>query len=190
MDRIFLTDDPNTFHYVTMVCNRRARVFNDEGSCRILADVIDEIRLKHPFKLAAYVFMPDHVHAIINPLRPELSTILNKIKGKSARLIIDRLLREGDERLLKRLRLNVTGRRFALWQTRSSVVDLRTSKFFLQKIGYIHMNPVRAELCEKPQDWKWSSYRALHPANQEPVPLAVDRRYHWWEEEMMNSRET
>ncbi|HUF02633.1 MAG TPA: transposase [Aridibacter sp.] len=189
MDRIFLTDDPNTFHYVTMVCNRRARVFNDDGSCRILADVIDEIRRKHPLKLAAYVFMPDHVHAIINPLRPELSTILNKIKGKSARLIIDRLLGNGDARLLKRLRLNITGRRFALWQTRSAVVDVRSSKFFSQKTRYIHMNPVRAGLCEKPGGWKWSSYRALHPANRERVPLAVDLRYHWLEEEILNGRE-
>ncbi|REJ75410.1 MAG: transposase [Acidobacteria bacterium] len=188
MDRIFLTNDPNTCHYVTMVCNQRSRLFADEGNCRILARVFDEIREKHPFKLCSYVFMPDHVHMIVNPLRPELSTILNKIKGKSARLILDRLMRNGSERMLERLYLNVANRNYAVWMTRSAVIDLVSSEFMIQKTGYIHNNPVRAGLCKHPRDWKWSSYRALHPANEDPVPLRVDRPMHWKADEVACGR--
>ncbi len=188
MDRIFLTNDPNTFHYVTMVCTRRSRLFADEGNCRILARIFDEIRKKHPFKLCSYVFMPDHVHMIVNPLRPELSTILNKIKGKSARLILDRLMRNGSERMLERLYLNVANRNYAVWMTRSAVIDLVSSEFMIQKTGYIHNNPVRAGLCKHPKDWRWSSYRGLHPANRDPIPLAVDRPADWKPDEIECAR--
>jgi len=190
MDRIFLTDDPNTFHYVTMVCTRRARVFDDEAACRILADVIDEIRGIHPFKLVSYVFMPDHVHLIINPLRPDVSRILNKIKGKAARLIINEMIDRQSYGMLDKLRLDVAGRRFALWQTRSSIVDLTTAKFVIQKTRYIHFNPVRAGICEHPKGWKWSSYRALHPANKKPLLVKVDFPCHWREEEIRWGRGT
>ena len=171
-----------------MVCNRRTRLFSNEGNCRILARVFEEIREKHPFKLCSYVFMPDHVHMIVNPLRPELSTILNKIKGKSARLILDRLMKNGSERMLERLYLNVANRNYAVWQTRSAVIDIVSSEFMIQKTGYIHDNPVRAGLCKHPKDWKWSSYRALHPANRGLVPLRVDRPMDWKPDEIMSAR--
>jgi len=173
-----------------MICNRRTRVFNDDGVCQKLTSVINEIRAIHHFKLLSYVFMPDHVHAIINPLRPDVSKILNKIKGKSARLILDLIIERGSHELLDRLRLDVAGRRFALWQTRSSVIDLISAKFVIQKTRYIHFNPVRAGLCEHPKDWKWSSYRAMHPANEKPLPIKVDFPSHWREEEIRRARGT
>ncbi len=188
MPRIFLSDDPNTFHYVTFVCTRRVRVLSDPDNCRILADVIEEIRRIQPFKLCCYVFMPDHVHFIVNPLRPELSRILNKVKGKSARMILDRLARNGSLEILQQLQLQVTGRRFAVWQTRSAIVDIVSPEFMIQKSRYIHNNPVRANLCSHPKDWKWSSYRALHPANSAPVPLQVDFPIHWKESEIISGR--
>lgn len=184
MPRIFVSDEPNTFYYVTFVCTRRARVLADPENCRILAEVIDEIRDLHPFKLCSYVFMPDHVHLILNPLQRELSCIMNKIKGKSGRLIINRLMDEGAVKSLERLRLYVSGRRHAVWQTRSAIVDIVSAEFMIQKSRYIHNNPVRAGLCKEIRDWKWSSYRALHPANREPVPLTVDFPVHWRESEI------
>jgi REP element-mobilizing transposase RayT len=123
--------------------------------------------------------MPDHIHAVINPLRPELSTILRKWKGKSARLILNRLIDENEGGMLERLRIDVTNRRFALWQARSSIIDLVSGKFVRQKISYIHDNPVRAGLCDNPWDWKWSSYRGLHPAITEPMGLQPDLRWQW-----------
>ncbi|HUF04382.1 MAG TPA: hypothetical protein VMM38_09430, partial [Aridibacter sp.] len=68
-------------------------------------------------------------------------------------------------------------------------VDLISPKFISQKMGYIHMNPVRAGLRQQPENWKWSSCRALHPANQDPVPLTVDFRCHWRQEEILSGRE-
>ncbi len=47
----------------------------------------------------------------------------------------------------------------------------------MEKVNYIHMNPVRAGLVERPQDYKWSSARwwAGRPAEDEPIRVDLDQ---------------
>ena len=122
--------------------------------------------------------MPDHVHLLINPANSELSVILRKLKGKSARRMIDWLKFENHHRSLEKLRTNVIGQEFAVWQKGSFVVDLVSPKFLRQKLDYIHMNPVRAGLCSVPQDWRLSSYSAYFPAGID-LPIDVDKHPFW-----------
>jgi putative transposase len=185
MKKIFRSDKPNTFHYITMVSNSRYPVFDEDEYCRILADIVEEIRILHPFKLVGYVFMPDHAHMLINPLKPELSIIMNKVKGKSAKMILDQLKADGKKMSLKQLKLNdVKGRSHAIWQKKSSMVDVVTSRFLQQKLNYIHQNPVRAGLCSDPIEWKWSSYRAYLPGFEGAVPIRIDWPSHWTKVEL------
>jgi len=55
-------------------------------------------------------------------------------------------------------------------------------------IGYVlmpdHMNPVRAGLCDHPAKWRWSSYNAYLPHDAGSVPIEVDKRWLWTEEEL------
>lgn len=141
--RIFVSNEPNTFHYITAVAFGRTRIFQNAMICKILIETLLEIKTIHPFKLAGYVLMPDHMHLLINPRNPELSVILRKLKGKSARRIIDWLKYENHFASLEKLRLNADGQEFAVWQKGSFVVDLVSPKFLRQKLAYIHMNPVR-----------------------------------------------
>ncbi|CAN5355866.1 transposase [soil metagenome] len=176
--RIFVSDDRNTFHYITAVAFNRTRIFQSPIACKILIEVILELKTVHPFKLVGYVLMPDHVHLLINPEHSDLSAILRKLKGKSARHIIDWLKAENHHSSLEKLRQNATGQEFAVWQKGSFVVDLVSPKFMRQKLDYIHLNPVRAGLCRAPQDWRFSSFSAYFPAGED-VPIAVDEHPFW-----------
>jgi hypothetical protein len=65
-----------------------------------------------------------------------------------------------------------------------SAVDIWSRRFIRQKLHYIHMNPVRAGLCDHPAKWRWSTYAAYLPHEPEAVPIEVDKRWLWTEEEL------
>jgi putative transposase len=177
--KLFKSLKPNTFHYITAVTFGRTQVFRSDVACQLFINTLAEIRSLHPFKLVGYVIMPDHIHMIINPQFPEISVILRKIKGKSARIILDQLIAEGHSELLSNLKIDIVKRDYAVWQKDSSAIDLFSDKFLRQKLDYIHMNPVRARLCEAPEDWKWSSYAAYFPKAAKDIPIDIDLSPYW-----------
>lgn len=180
--KLFKSNEPNTFHYVTLVTYKRVPIFKSEPACQIVVEVFSEVRRRFPYKLIGYVLMPDHAHAIINIHKGTISEWLHRVRGNSAKQILA-WLREGNHLMsLKKLELHPAQKRkhtHAVWQKDPSVIDLWSPKFVRQKLNYLHMNPVRAGLCEHPADWKWSSYRAYLPHNSDEVPIEIDWQGYW-----------
>ena len=54
-------------HELTFCCYRKQKFLAKDRTCKWLADAIDAARMKHCFSLWAYVFMPEHVHLLVNP---------------------------------------------------------------------------------------------------------------------------
>jgi putative transposase len=128
-----------------------------------LAQVMSERRKQHGFLLTAWVSLPDHWHAIVYPSFPlTISRVLQAIKVGAT------------------LRINRRrGERGALLQRRFFDRALRTVREDHEKVEDIHLNPVKAGLVRRPDDWKWSSVhdytgtlRALAGAGS---PIPVDR---------------
>ncbi len=71
----FNSREPNVLHYLTFVAFQRIPVFKSDQICQFFIDAIRETREKHPFKLAAYVILPDHVHLIVNPLASDIEVV-------------------------------------------------------------------------------------------------------------------
>ena len=84
--------------------------------------------------------MPEHVHLLTaEPLGRTLADALKSLKqGVSRRLI---------------------GEAEHFWQKRYYDLNIRTYPQFVEKLRYIHRNPVERGLCERPEDWEWSSFR-------------------------------
>jgi putative transposase len=180
--KLFKSTEANTFHYVTLVTYNRVPVFKSEHACEVFVDTLREVRERYPFKLIGYVIMPDHVHAIVNIRSGTISDWLRRVRGNSARKILAWLREEEHLISLKKLELTIPQKRnhtHAVWQKDPSVIDLWSPKFLRQKLKYLHLNPVRAGLCEHPADWKWSSYRAYLPHKPGEVPIEVDRQAYW-----------
>jgi len=64
--------------------------------------------------------------------------------------------------------------RYSLWQHDSDVFSTVSESIFMQKVNYIHQNPVRAQLVERAEDYRWSSARIWNKFPREDEPLRVD----------------
>ena len=135
--RLVLSD---RFFFVTCRLLPKRRILSEsEFAC--LAGAIQARRKKHGFLLTAWVFLPDHWHAILFPRHPlTISEALESIKVSSTKRINGA---RGELRLL--------------WQGRFFDRALRTVREYHEKVEYIHLNPVKAGLVRRPEDWRWSS---------------------------------
>ena len=128
-----------------------------------LAKVIHPRREEHGFLLSAWVFLPDHWHAIIYPPYPlTISTVMECIKGGAPKRINRSRREEG-----------------LLMQPRFFDRALRTVKEYHEKVWYIHLNPVKVGRVSRPEDWSWSSVHdyngTINRAPITPSGLSVDR---------------
>lgn len=184
---LFKSREPNLVHYATSVTFNRVPIFRNDHACSLLIDALATTREKEPFKLIGYVVMPDHFHLLANPLNLDISIIVGRIKGRAAVAILSWLREEGHLLSLAKLALPKqlkSGQTHAVWMREFSAVDIWSRRFIRQKLNYIHVNPVRAGLCDHPGKWRWSSYAAYLPHEPGSVPIEVDKRWLWTEEEL------
>lgn len=184
---LFKSREPNLVHYATSVTFNRAPVFRSEKACSLFIDALAKTREKEPFKLIGYVVMPDHIHLLANPLALDISVVVGRLKGRAAVAILGWLRTERHSTSLAKLALQrplKSGQTHAVWMKEFSAVDIWSRKFIRQKLHYIHMNPVRAGLCDHPGKWRWSSYDAYLPHEPGTVPIEIDKRWLWSEEEL------
>jgi putative transposase len=178
----FNSHKENTFHYLTFVTFARVPIFKSETICQFFIDAVVETKEIFPFKLVAYVLMPDHAHLIINPFDRNIVTVAKSIKGKSAKKTLDWLKTNGHFGSLAKLERTHPKKRnhsYSVWQKGVRSIDLESHKFVQQKSNYIHLNPVRAGLCDHPAKWKWSSYRSYFPHKPGEVPIEIDWQAYW-----------
>jgi REP element-mobilizing transposase RayT len=125
--------------------------------------VIQERREEHGFRLSAWVFLPDHWHAMVYPPHPlTISRVMEAIKDSATK------------------RLNhARGEGGLLWQPRFFDRALRTVREYHEKVQYIHLNPVKAGLASRAEDWPWSSVHdytgSINQAPATPSSLSIDR---------------
>ena len=180
--KLFKSREQNLVHYVTGVTFRRAPIFRDDHVCSLFIESLLETRDKNPFKLIGYVLMPDHFHLLTNPIGLNIRKVIGKLKGRSASKILKDLRTRVEVSTLKDLKLPrplASGQTHAVWLRDFSSIDLWSNKFILQKLHYIHMNPVRAGFCDHPAKWLWSSYHAYYPPAAGAVPIEIDWRSLW-----------
>ncbi len=164
--------------YVTAVAKDRLPVFRTDAIKIITCNALAEARNSAGFSLYAYVIMPDHLHAITDRnLKP--AEILRYINGIISRRVIDHLKEHGHNASLQKLRHETRERayRYSLWDHHSNVFSITSEDMFMQKVNYIHQNPVRAGLVEKAEDYRWSSARSWKrcPLEDEPLKVDIDR---------------
>jgi REP element-mobilizing transposase RayT len=164
--------------YITAVAKDRLPVFRTDTIKVITCNALDEARKSARFSIYAYVIMPDHLHAITDAyLKP--SVILRYINGIISRRVIDHLKEHGHNASLQKLKHQTKERayRYSLWDHHSNVFSITSEDMLLQKVNYIHQNPVRAGLVEKAEDYRWLSVRYWKrcPFEDEPLKVDIDR---------------
>ncbi len=149
----------NHARFLTFSCYQRLPLFENDAIKDAFVEQIEKARSKTEFRLIAWVIMPEHVHLLIWPEVSEFpaSKVSWWLKRDFARLVIGRW-RELDAGILGKIQATDGKHRF--WQ-RGGGYDrnIVAGSELEEKIRYIHENPVRRELVERAEDWKWSSAR-------------------------------
>ncbi len=172
--RLTISKD-NPCLFITAVAKNRLPVFQTDAIKIITCKAIDEARTSCGFLLFAYVIMPDHFHVLTDsPRKP--STVLQFIKGIVSRRVLGYLKEMKYEASLRKLEHDDWKRnhRYSLWQHDSDVFAVVSESTFMQKVNYIHQNPVRAGLVERAKDYRWSSAHFWSKCLNEDEPLRVD----------------
>lgn len=126
------------FHFLTFSCYHR-RPYLTTPECRhLIESALERIRLRYSFVVAGYVIMPEHVHLLVS--EPRLATLAVAIQA---------------------LKLSVARRRSEspFWQARYYDFNVHSEEKRVEKLRYLHRNPVVRGRVAKPEDWPWSSFR-------------------------------
>lgn len=183
--------EPGDLHELTFSCYHRLPLLTNDHWRRQLAHCIDEAGNQTGIQLAAFVFMPEHVHLLVAPTssEPEIDCYLALIKQPFSKSIKEQLLSTKSpliDRLTIQERPGKTSFRF--WQKGSGYDrNLNAAASIEAAIDYIHQNPVRRGFVGRAVDWRWSSasWYLLDPPRQQSADLpfihglpvgAVDRK--------------
>jgi len=126
------------YHFVTFSCYQRKPYLSTLASRKLFEVALETARLKYGFLVLGYVVMPERVHLLLTePANEPLAKALMALKISTS----------------KRLSCS------PFWQARYYDFNVYSGSKQVEKLRYIHRNPVRRGLVERPEEWKWSSYR-------------------------------
>jgi len=112
-------------------------------------------------RIFGYVIMENHLHWVASG--EELSKKIGQFKSYTARAIIDEMERAGFRTLLDELRFfklrHKTDQTHQLWQESSHPQQIQSDEMMLQKLEYMHHNPLRRGYVDDPLHWRYSSAR-------------------------------
>ncbi len=170
-------NNPGEAHALTFSCFQRRAFLSKDRSRQWLVEGIIRAREKLPFHVWAFVIMPEHAHLLVWPTVPvyDISDILYSIKQSVAQRALLFVREHAPDFLVQMEDHQPNGKiHHRFWQ-RGGGYDrnLWEPKAIYQQIEYMHYNPVRRRLCEKPEDWQYSG--AADYAGLEPGPLKMDR---------------
>jgi putative transposase len=135
-----------------------------------LLSILEQTRERYRFVVVGYVVMPEHIHLLLTePEVGSLSTVMQVLKQRTARALLPKRKRR-DPR--QRQLLGEEQAR-AFWQARFYDFNVWTAKKRVEKLRYMHRNPVKRGLAESPEQWRWSSYRYYLLGEAGPVGVNV-----------------
>ncbi len=143
---------PGIPHHVTQRGNRRERTFFEDGDYALYLDLLADAAGRHGVEIWSYCLMPNHVHIIAVPRDTDgLSQTFRHVHRHYTGYV--------------NTRLRVTGH---LWQGRFSSVAM-DEQHLCAALRYVALNPVRARLVARAEDWRWSSVGAHYSGDDDCV---------------------
>jgi putative transposase len=139
-------------HLITISCYNRRPYLNTPAARDIFEHSLEKTRRKYRFDVIAYVVMPEHVHLLLTePDQELLSKAMQALKVSVSKLSTQR----------------------PFWHTRYHDFNVITWPKRLEKIRYLHRNPVARGLTLEPEHWPHSSYLTYLHQQQRTVEMAL-----------------
>jgi len=150
-------------HYITCSCYQR-KPWLDTGERRdLFLEILENVRQQHRFVVFGYVVMPEHFHLLMSePQIGNPSTAMQSVKQRYAQRVIQRRRRRDR---------SSEGGPMPVWQPRFYDFNLWTEHKRIEKLRYMHRNPVKRGLVQEPEQWLWSSFRYYKYGEVGPVRI-------------------
>ena len=178
---MFQISRDNPAYYLTSIAHNRLPIFQKDEVKQIVCDAFNEARTSAQILVFAYVIMTDHTHVVTDNAR-EINEVLRYLNGVSAKRLMDYLKEGGYESSLAKLRIQERGKnhKHSVYQHHPNALRVTGEDALIQKVNYIHQNPVRAGLVEHPDDYLFSSSRQWNGKPFENEPLLTDHKQIKW----------
>jgi REP element-mobilizing transposase RayT len=160
MTRPLRLEFEGALYHVTSRGDRREPIFEDNEDRREWLGVLAEALDRFHATAYAYCLMDNHYHVVMQTQRPNLSRLMRHVNGVYT--------------LRYNRRHNKVGH---LFQGRFKAVLVDQESYFLEVCRYVDLNPVRAHMTRRPQEWPWSSYGA-HAGRAPAQPWLDSRALH------------
>ncbi len=132
-------------HHIVQRGHNRSAVFQSRSDRHAYLRTLADFRLALGLRIYGYCLMTNHVHLIVDPGDDAraLSVLMKRLAGRHTR------------------RLNrVNGGSGSAWEGRFKCSPIESDRYLLACARYVDLNPVRAGIVARPEDYPWSSYRA------------------------------
>ncbi len=168
-------------YYLTSVAHNRLPIFRTDAIKQVVCNAFSEARISGVMMIFADVIMPDHTHVVTDGAR-KAKDVLRFLNGISAKRVLDHLKEKGHDGSLAKLRIQERefNHRYSVYQHHANAFEIYGEDTLMQKVNYIHLNPVRAGLVEHPNDYLYSSARQWTGKALENEPLGTDNRMIKW----------
>lgn len=143
---------PGAKYHITSRGIRKMALFEDDEDRRKFLYLIEETQSQYPFNLQSYCLMTNHIHLQLETIDTSPSSIMSNLNTKYAKFFNKKYQYSG----------HVFDKRYHSEHIDSAAYELDVSK-------YIHLNPLKAGLVAKLEDYPWSSYRAYILGEENPL---------------------
>jgi putative transposase len=167
-------NNPGDCHMLTFSCFNRKPILLENPRPLLFSRSINAAVTRLGFTLVAFVYMPEHAHLIVwsKEIEARIENLLFAIKRPMSFRIKQVLISTNDP-LLSQLTIQERPGKlvFRFWQKGPGYDrNLQDQKSVMTAAEYLHNNPVRRGLCEKPSEWKWSSWKFYHQPDETVDP--------------------
>jgi len=156
-------------HFLTCTILNWIPLFTRPATVQIVLDALTYRQQQRDLKIYAYVILENHLHMIVQS--PNLSKEIVSFKSYTAHYLIEYLKQNNAERILTQLNFfkkqHKKDREHQVWEEGAHPQEIQDEAMMLQKIEYIHNNPVKRGYVDEAVHWRYSSARNY--ANQEAL---------------------
>ncbi len=142
-------------YFFTVVTNKQRDLLCKQEARLALRTAVNDVRSAHPFDIIAWVLLPDHLHCIwtLPSDDADFSIRWSLIKRSVSYQLKDTFDTRSD-RTVKQVKRREAG----FWQHRFWEHAIKDENDLIRHFDYVHFNPVKHGLVEKPSDWEWSTF--------------------------------
>ncbi|MEI6851907.1 MAG: transposase [Bacteroidota bacterium] len=158
--------DQSKAYFLTFTVVQWVDIFSRKAYRDIIVESLKYCQSNKGLNIFAWVIMSNHMHLVVQSVKEDLSQVVCDFKKFTSKKIVETIKTGNESRqdwMLNLFSFEASKRKrnkdFQVWIQNSHSVEVYSNEFLRQKVEYIHYNPVRAGIVEKPEDYLYSSAR-------------------------------